>query len=100
MLAFKFQLTPAQVEFLLTCYAGRYKGTPLLPDFDSSWFVPIARKLISSGLLSHDVGRCPTYQITDKGISIARMIVDDAKKIAACEYVPIREVKKLTKVTK
>ena len=85
MLAFKFQLTPAQVDLLLVLYSGRYRGADnlYLPDFESSWFVPISRKLGAMGLITHDITRTPTYQITDKGIAVAAMIVDDAKRIAS-----------------
>lgn len=82
-LAFSFQLTPNQAKFLLTCAFGHYRKDPsvMLPDFDSSHFVNIARKLQDKGLISHDPLRTPSYMVTDAGTQIATIIVRDAQQI-------------------
>lgn len=93
MLAFKFDMTPAQVDFLLIVFSGRYKqldkSPHFLPDCNSPHFVGIAGKLINRGLLTHDNSRNPTYLITDNGRAVAQMIVDDARRIAANRYVEV-----------
>lgn len=89
-LAFSFQLTPRQTELLLTCAFGHYRKIDtniddLLPIHEMSSFVTIGQKLIQKGLLSHDNSRNPTWAPTERGIALAKMIVEDARKIVAFE---------------
>jgi hypothetical protein len=90
MLAFRFQLTPAQVDFLLVVYSGKYRrmdrSVSLLPEYPHSHFVSIAIKLGEKGLLTHDNSRNPTYLITPQGKAVAEMIIADAKRIAATRF--------------
>ena len=87
MLSFRFELTPRQCEMLLAFYAGHYrridKCGPLCLEFDSSYFVPVGKKLIDKGLVTHDNSREPTWMITDRGVSIAETILDDARRMVA-----------------
>ena len=86
-LAFSFRLTPAQTTFLLKCAFGHYGRTegelssPLLPLFDSSHFVSIARNLESKGLITHSNNREPSYLPTPMGIAMAEQIARDAAEI-------------------
>ena len=97
MLGFRFQLTPAQVDFLLVLYSGKYermdRSVSLLPDYPHSHFVPIAIKLREKGLLTHDRNRNPTYLITPQGKAVAEMIIRDAKRIAAIHYCEVTPAK-------
>ena len=94
MLAYKFQLTPAQVDMLLCFYFGDYrtidKSDSLMLDFNNSHFVPIGAKLMEKGLVTHDNTRNPTWLITSQGKSIAELIVAEAKKIAARVVKPVK----------
>lgn len=101
-LAFSFQLTPRQTELLLTCAFGHYRNinlsdrdSSLLPIHEMSSFVTVGQKLIQKGLLSHDNNRNPTWMATERGITVANMIVDDAAKMVA-----IRDTAKKIPTTK
>lgn len=85
MLAFQMKLTPAQVEMLLVMHAGKYRtmdgNETLYLDYDSSWFIPTGKRLVESGLASHDGNRNPTWMITERGIQIAETIIERARVI-------------------
>jgi hypothetical protein len=86
-LAFSFRLTPAQTTLLLKCAFGHYGRTenepssPLLPLFDSTHFVSIARNLEAKGLITHSNNREPSYLPTSMGIAMAEQIARDAAEI-------------------
>ena len=84
-LSFSFHLTPAQTKMLLACAFGHYgraeANSPLLPLFDSSFFVAIARNLESKGLITHDGMREPSYMPTEIGVAMANQIARDAEEI-------------------
>ncbi len=86
-LAFTFQLSPAQTTFLLKCAFGHYvrsedsPQSPLLPDFESPFFVSISRKLMQKGLITHDATREPAHVATEMGVAMAKQIVRDAREI-------------------
>lgn len=96
MLAFKFQLTEAQVRLLLVMYFGEYEdiGNPngigrnptLLPRYRSNNnsigdMITPGKALIHKGLISHCNNRNPTWLITESGEAVARMIVKEATEI-------------------
>ncbi len=104
-LAFSFQLTPRQTQVLLCCAFGHYKkisehNESLLPDYgDVNNFVAVGSKLIQKGLLSHDNSRNPTWMPTERGITVANMIVDDAAKLVATRDTA-KEIKPIQKKAK
>ena len=84
-LSFSFQLTPSQTQLLLRCAFGHYRNLEnsdrTLPDWDSSHFVPVAKKLCEKGLITHSNDRVPSYLPTEMGIAMANQIARDAAEI-------------------
>jgi len=88
MLALRFSLTPAQTEALLVLANDIYVDSRgpnnhgvILPDWESSHFVATMNRLIQKGLISHDPKRQPSFQATEEGRAIARLIESHCEKL-------------------
>lgn len=94
MLAFRFQLTPYQVQVLIDIYTKTYaeredEWGPLLPEChrDNSYFVTSVKSLEGKGLVDHCMkrtkrGQC-SFQATKEGAAIAEMIIDSSRQIVS-----------------
>jgi hypothetical protein len=97
MLSFRFDLTAGQTRVLMSIYSGDWQPLNDRKRNHAEWikegqrlshshFVPIVDRLIDKGLVYHVSGReigSNGFYCTEKGKTIARMILEDAEKIIA-----------------
>lgn len=83
MLGLNFKLTPPQTELLLIIANEVYKDTNgiVTPDWDSSYFVSSGQRLISKGLVTHSMSQSPTWQPTEEGKAVAKLIEGQCERM-------------------
>lgn len=99
MLSFRFDLTSAQLDLLMSIYGGLHHPSVAMADhrkppiIDTPHFIPIVQRLIAKGLVihvsRHDGERSIGigYVVTARGREIAKLVIEQSQRILSIAQV-------------